>query len=126
MKRHLIITRLAAVASLAFLASNVFAAAQGVTANPLRTEKTQAEKSLSEKTVPNQRQAKIVATTPEASAVPDKPKRERSAKQKQSDEDMKSCGTTWREEKDALKTKGETWRSYLKTCRAQLKTSRGA
>jgi hypothetical protein len=69
----------------------------------------------------------IVATTsPTQAAEPAKPKRERSAKQKQSDDDMRSCGTSWRADKDGLKAKGETWRSYLKTCRAQLKTSRGA
>jgi opacity protein-like surface antigen len=55
-----------------------------------------------------------------------KPKRERSAKQKQGDEDMRSCGASWRNDKDALKAKGETWRTYLKSCRAQLKSSRGA
>ena len=55
-----------------------------------------------------------------------KPKRERSAKQKQGDDDMRACGASWRQDKAQLATKGETWRNYLKTCRAERKTARGA
>jgi hypothetical protein len=73
-----------------------------------------------------QKKTIVAAASPAEATQPAKPKRERSAKQKQSDEDMRSCGTSWRADKEGLKAKGETWRSYLKTCRAQLKTSRGA
>jgi hypothetical protein len=73
-----------------------------------------------------QKKTTVAATSPAQAAEPAKPKRERSAKQKQGDEDMRTCGTSWRADKEGLKAKGETWRSYLKTCRAQLKTSRGA
>ena len=67
------------------------------------------------------------AAAPSPSAVePAKPKRERSAKQKQGDDDMRACGASWKTDKDALKAKGLTWRTYLKECRGQKKTARGA
>jgi ParB-like chromosome segregation protein Spo0J len=54
--------------------------------------------------------------------TPAKPARERSAKQKQNDEMMRACGAEWRAEKAALRAKGETWRSFLKDCRARKKS----
>jgi hypothetical protein len=54
----------------------------------------------------------------------DKPKRERSAKLKQNDDDMRACGANWRAEKETLSTKGTTWRSFLKDCRAAKKAGR--
>jgi hypothetical protein len=89
------------------------ASAQGSVANPLHKQESQKPPS-------------VVAAAPNAPTTAEKPKRERSAKQKQSDQDMKTCGSSWSNDKDALKAKGETWRSYLKTCRAQLKSTRGA
>ncbi|MGL4240447.1 MAG: hypothetical protein ACRCTI_04970 [Beijerinckiaceae bacterium] len=50
-----------------------------------------------------------------------KPRRERSAKQRQNDDIMRSCGAEWRAEKASLQAKGETWRSFLKDCRAKKK-----
>jgi hypothetical protein len=64
------------------------------------------------------------AETPKAEEKAAKPKRERSAKQRQGDDDMRACGASWREQKDALKAKGITWRSYLKDCRAEKKAVR--
>jgi hypothetical protein len=55
-----------------------------------------------------------------------KPKRERSAKQKENDEMMRACGSSWRAEKAALQAKGETWRSFLKECRAKKKSEQKA
>jgi hypothetical protein len=56
---------------------------------------------------------------PEAEAP--KPRRERSEAQKQNDEMMRACGQEWRAEKAALQAKGETWRGFLKECRAKKK-----
>jgi hypothetical protein len=100
------------IAALSILMATT-ALAQTTTPNPLHKQ-----------AVPKQTtEVAATAAEPPASA---KPKRERSTKQLQSDQDMRTCGTNWRDGKDALKAKGETWRSYLKTCRAQLKTTRGA
>jgi hypothetical protein len=68
------------------------------------------------------RKAKPAEAKPEEKAEPAKPRRERSAKQKQNDEMMKACGAEWRAEKASLQAKGETWRSFLKDCRAKKKT----
>jgi hypothetical protein len=91
------------------------AMAQSGIPNPLRpasTEKAEASPA------PAQTQVQANAEKP-------KPKRERSAKQKQSDDDMRACGARWKADKTALAAKGETWRSYLKTCRAERKAARG-
>jgi hypothetical protein len=89
--------------------------------NPLRT--TQPPPSVqAQSTQP--KATPSIATTP-STTEPAKPKRERSAKQKQSDDDMRACGESWRGDKDALKAKGQTWRTYLKECRGLKKTARG-
>jgi hypothetical protein len=113
MKRQIILLSLAA----ALIASS--ASAQNTVPNPLRPAPERKAETP---------KAKVAAAPATEAPKPDvaKPKRERSAKQKQGDEDMRSCGTSWRNDKDALKAKGETWRTYLKSCRAQLKSSRGA
>ncbi|MGL4637719.1 MAG: hypothetical protein ACRCWF_17175 [Beijerinckiaceae bacterium] len=98
------------VGSLAF---SPLALAQGTVPNPLRPQP-----SAPAQTAPAQTDVK---TKQEAA----KPKRERSAKQKQSDEDMRTCGASWRADKPALTAKGETWRNYLKDCRGKLKAGRG-
>jgi hypothetical protein len=90
------------------------AMAQNTVPNPLRgkpAEKTQSE---------------TPAATAEAKtdAKPAKPPRERSAKQRQNDDDMRACGASWRAEKEALAAKGTTWRAYLKDCRAAKKAGR--
>jgi hypothetical protein len=46
-----------------------------------------------------------------------KPKREMSPAQKRNVEIMRSCGTEWREKRDTLKPRGETWRTFLASCR---------
>jgi hypothetical protein len=92
------------------------AAAQSSIPNPLRPSAAQPATPAPEAARPAAGDTK--AATP-------KPKRERSAKQKQSDDDMRACGASWRADKDQLKAKGETWRSYLKTCRTARKASRG-
>jgi hypothetical protein len=96
--------------------------AQNTVPNPLRgkpAEKTQAE------TPAIAAEAKTDAKADaKADAKPAKPPRERSAKQRQSDDDMRACGASWRAEKDTLKANGATWRSYLKDCRAAKKAGR--
>jgi hypothetical protein len=69
------------------------------------------------------RRAREPAAKPEEKpAEAAKPKRERSAKQKENDEMMKACGAEWRAEKVSLQAKGETWRSFLKDCRAKKRS----
>jgi hypothetical protein len=91
------------------------AGAQNTVPNPLRPKP--AEQNAAE--TPKAETPKV--KTEERAA---KPKRERSAKQRQGDDDMRACGASWREQKDALKAKGTTWRSYLKECRAAKKAGR--
>jgi hypothetical protein len=105
---------------------------------PLTSVSAQTVTSPSQTTIPNPlrgaqptpaaqpKAAQPAAAANTSAAEPTKPKRERSAKQKQGDNDMKACGETWRAEKDALKAKGQTWRTYLKECRGQKKAARGA
>lgn len=97
------------------------AAPQPSIPNPLRT--TQPTPQAQPKTT--QPTGAAAAPSP-ATADSAKPKRERSAKQKQGDDDMRACGASWKADKDALKAKGLTWRTYLKECRGQKKTARGA
>jgi hypothetical protein len=99
---------------LGFLLIGQQAMAQSSIPNPLRPTAT-AKPELT--TAP-------VQTTVQANAEKPKPKRERSAKQKQSDDDMRACGANWKADKTALTAKGETWRSYLKTCRGERKAAR--
>jgi hypothetical protein len=116
--------------------------------NPLRSQATEAATPTAQTEAPrsarrtsNRTQATTPSSAPQpqtATAQPSatpvvaepakdaaKPKRERSARQLQSDEDMRACGTSWRTDKEQLKAKGETWRSYLKTCRTARKAARG-
>lgn len=79
--------------------------------------------ALAQNTVPNPLRGKPAE---EKSEAPAKPKRERSAKQKENDEIMRACGASWRAEKASLQAKGETWRGYLKDCRAKRKAERKA
>lgn len=89
------------------------AMAQTNVPNPLRGKPAQ------EKVAPDKpAEPKAEAARPDAAA---RPKRERSLKQKENDEIMRACGATWRAEKAALQAKGETWRSFLKDCRAKRK-----
>jgi hypothetical protein len=100
------------------------ATAQTSVPNPLRPAPTQpkpAEQPKAEAAKPESNRAK-----PEAKETPAKPARERSARQKENDEIMRACGASWREEKVALQSKGETWRNYLKDCRARKKTEQKA
>jgi hypothetical protein len=85
------------------------AAAQDSIRNPLRPKTEEGRK------------AQQADKKPEEKAESAKPSRERSAKQKQNDEMMRACGSEWRAEKAALQAKGETWRSFLSTCRAKKK-----
>jgi hypothetical protein len=50
-------------------------------------------------------------------ATGSKPKREMSPAQKRNVEIMRSCGAEWREKRDTLKPRGETWRTFLASCR---------
>jgi hypothetical protein len=111
MKRILAAGLMLAVATFAFGP----AGAQNTVPNPLRPKPAEQRAAEPPK-----------AETPQAKAEEKaaKPARERSAKQRQGDEDMRACGASWRAEKDALKAKGTTWRSYLKECRAAKKAGR--
>jgi hypothetical protein len=96
-----------------------------VTTSPLLAQNT-VPNPLRPSTEPEQRARPPAAdrtAEPERKAEAQKPKRtrERSAKQKQNDDMMRACGTEWRAEKAALQAKGETWRSFLKDCRAKKK-----
>ncbi len=100
------------------------ASAQTAIPNPLRgrpAEKVQdkpADQAPEAKPAPGSRSA----AKPDSDAKADaKPRRERSAKQKENDEMMRACGASWRADKEALQAKGETWRAYLKDCRAKRK-----
>jgi hypothetical protein len=79
--------------------------------------------ALAQNTVPNPLRGKPAEEKTEA---PAKPKRERSAKQKENDDIMRACGASWRAEKASLQAKGETWRNYLKDCRAKRKAEHKA
>ncbi len=94
--------------------------------------------ALAQNTVPNPLRGSAQDRTPtdtpapgaaakadtKAAAATGKPPRERSAKQRQNDDDMRACGASWRAEKDSLAAKGTTWRAYLKDCRATKKMGR--
>jgi hypothetical protein len=76
--------------------------------------------AVAEQRTPNPLRPKAeesVRAKPEAEAP--RPRRERSEAQKQNDEMMRACGQEWRAEKAALQAKGETWRGFLKECRAK-------
>lgn len=84
--------------------------------------------ALAQSSVPNPLRGKPAEEKPAArpkaedkAEAPAKPRRERSEKQRENDEIMRACGARWRAEKAALQAKGETWRSYLKECRAKKK-----
>ena len=120
--------RIFALAAIALVMPITTAAAQTIAptaqpsiANPLRPAQPA---FVAPAQTAQQKVTQPVATQP--GAEPAKPKRERSAKQKQGDDDMRACGASWRADKDALKAKGQTWRTYLKECRGQKKTARGA
>jgi hypothetical protein len=100
------------ITAMAFSAVPV--AAQGTVPNPLRTRATEQKPPETPKAEAEKSQAARDA----------KPKRERSAKQKQNDDDMRACGASWRAEKETLAAKGTNWRSYLKDCRAAKKAGR--
>jgi hypothetical protein len=87
------------------------AAAEESVRNPLRPKAEESRKAGAGETKREEKKAEAT-----------KPRRERSAKQKQNDEMMRACGTEWRAEKAALQAKGETWRSFLKDCRAKKKS----
>jgi hypothetical protein len=91
------------------------ALAQSTVPNPLRPKPAETQRAEPAKDKPSD-----VAATDK----PAKPKRERSAKQKQGDDDMRACGASWRAEKATLTANGTTWRGYLKECRAQKKAAR--
>ncbi len=87
--------------------------------NPLRPK---AEESRRPAATPRAVEPRAAERKPaESAGEAAKPKRERSAKQRENDEMMRACGATWRAEKAALQEKGETWRSFLKDCRAKKK-----
>jgi len=114
---------LRAILTVAIVASSsALAMAQTTVPNPLRgpaaQEKTEAE------TAPSSRRSR--PKKEDKAEAPAKPKRERSAKQKENDDIMRACGATWRTEKAALQGKGETWRSFLKDCRAKRKNEQKA
>jgi hypothetical protein len=105
--------RTAAIATLVLAALALAAGpvlAQQSVPNPLRPKPEQAERA---------KPGEPRRAEPESGAA--KPTRERSAKQKENDEMMRACGTQWRAEKVSLQAKGETWRSFLKDCRARKK-----
>ncbi len=95
------------------------ALSQNTVPNPLRGQPAQQRQ-------PEQPKVEAQLAKPEEKAAPaaTKPPRERSAKQRQNDDDMRACGASWRAEKDSLKAKGTTWRAYLKDCRAAKKAVR--
>lgn len=90
------------------------AAAPAEDAAPVRRTRTRAPKA--------QEAEKASADTGAAQ----KPKRARSAKQLQNDEDMRACGADWRANKGTLQGEGKTWRSFLGECRGKRKLARGA
>ncbi len=127
--------RQAAMALAALLALGAPAAlAQNAIPNPLRgrpVEKLQenaterarekAEERSAETEAKPARRPRSQAKTDGEAKGDAKPKRERSAKQKENDEIMRACGASWRADKEALQGKGQTWRAYLKECRAKRK-----
>ncbi len=93
-----------AIALAATLAAAPVLAEQQTVPNPLRPRATEAPRAAPAQEKPDETA---------------RPRRERSAKQKQNDEMMRACGAEWRAEKAALQAKGETWRGFLKDCRAR-------
>jgi hypothetical protein len=90
------------------------AVSEETVANPLRPKTSESRRAK-----PAEEAKRPEAAKPETEAA--KPKRERSASQKQNDDMMRACGQEWRAEKAALQAKGETWRGFLKECRAKKK-----
>jgi hypothetical protein len=90
--------------------------------NPLKPNASESRRSRPAAEAARPDQARPEAAKPET-AKPEttRPARERSAAQKQNDEMMRACGQEWRAEKASLQAKGETWRSFLKDCRAKKK-----
>jgi len=113
------LARAAAVGAALFIYAGP-AVAQTSVPNPLRGGA--AEGRAAEERAPRTPRAKPA----EKAEAPAKPARERSAKQKENDDMMRACGASWRADKVALQAKGETWRSYLKDCRAKLKKEQKA
>ncbi len=117
--RDFIGKRLLSIVFIGFLMGGQGAAAQSAIPNPLRPAPA-APNATTREIAPAPAQTAV-----QANAEKPKPKRERSAKQKQGDDDMRACGANWKANKPALTAKGETWRSYLKTCRGERKAARG-
>jgi hypothetical protein len=109
-----------AVAAALFVAP--VALAEQTVPNPLRPKASEARKATPGAEAAKPEAAKPEAARPEA-VKPETPRpaRERSAAQRQNDEMMRACGQEWRAEKASLQAKGETWRSFLKDCRAKKK-----
>lgn len=91
------------------------ARAEEPVANPLRPRASDGQKAKPEA----RSEARPDAKTGTGTAA--KPKRERSEAQKKNDEMMRACGQEWRADKASLQAKGETWRNFLKDCRARKK-----
>jgi hypothetical protein len=106
MIRHLVL------ACFATLLATAPVIAQNAVPNPLRPAPTE------------RRAAEPAQAAKPDEATPAKPRRERSAKQRQNDDDMRACGASWRADKASHTAKGLTWRSYLKDCRAAKKAGR--
>jgi hypothetical protein len=117
----------------ALLAAGSAAAQQATIPNPLRPsvqprqQASPAPETSDGKIRPvRTRRAKAGESAADSGEPAAKPKRQRSAKQLQNDEDMRSCGADWRAKKGELQAQGQTWRTFLPGCRARLKTARGA
>jgi hypothetical protein len=119
------------ISAAALLAASAAAAQQATIPNPLRPsaqtrqQAAPAPEAAEEKTRPT-RTSRAKAPEAEAGEAAAKPKRQRSARQLQNDEDMRSCGADWRARKGELEGQGQTWRTFLSGCRARLKSARGA
>jgi hypothetical protein len=111
MIRYLVLGSIAA-----FIATSP-AIAQNSIPNPLRP--APAERRATEPAAPTAQ-----TNRQDDATAPAKPRRERSAKQRQNDDDMRACGASWRADKASHTAKGLTWRSYLKDCRAAKKAGR--
>jgi hypothetical protein len=88
--------------------------AEEAVANPLRPKASESQRARPEAKSESRPEKKT-----EAQAA--KPKRERSEAQKRNDDMMRACGQEWRADKASLQAKGETWRNFLKDCRAKKK-----
>jgi hypothetical protein len=122
MRKSLVVLKLFVAAALYLSAAAVApsARAEDTVSNPLRpkaSDSRRAKQSTEARQGAETKQAE--AAKPESQ--PAKPRRERSAAQKQNDDMMRACGQEWRAEKAALQAKGETWRSFLKDCRSKKK-----